>query len=135
MIESATPKAVPGGFCPQCDTPADDGLTFCKKCGAALRPPVPLTQPSSRGANGPALDGSDWSRKDIAQWVGTILWIVLLESHVISRPLVFLFGPFIMLLSFVTIAFPVPRKRLRQICLGAVAMSIGGFLLTKYVFR
>jgi hypothetical protein len=30
--------------CPQCDAPADDGLIFCKNCGAALRPPLPLTQ-------------------------------------------------------------------------------------------
>jgi hypothetical protein len=79
-------------------------------------------------------DESGWSRADVAQWVGTLLWIVLLESHVISRPLVFLFGPFIVLLSFVTIGFPIPVKRLRQISLFAVATSIGGFLLTKYVF-
>ena len=80
-------------------------------------------------------DESEWSRADIAQWIGTLLWIVLLESHVISRPLVFLFGPFIVLLSFVTVACPIPRKRLRHICLFAVATSAGGFLLTKYVFR
>jgi hypothetical protein len=29
--------------CTQCGTPADPGLIFCKKCGATLRPPVPLT--------------------------------------------------------------------------------------------
>jgi hypothetical protein len=80
-------------------------------------------------------DESGWSRDDIAQWVGTILWIVFLESHVISRPLVFLCGPFIMLSSFVIIAFPIRGKRLRQVGLFSVATSIGGFLLTKYVFR
>ena len=74
-------------------------------------------------------DESDWRRADVAQWIGTLLWIVLLESHVVSRPLVFLLGPFIVLLSFVTIAFPVPRKRLRQMCLFALATSISGFLL------
>jgi len=80
-------------------------------------------------------DESGWSRADIAQWVGTLLWIVLLESHVISRPLVFLFGPFIVLLSLVIIAFPIRGKRLGKICVISVVASIGGFLLTKYVFR
>jgi hypothetical protein len=28
--------------CTQCGTPADTGLIFCTKCGATLRPPVPL---------------------------------------------------------------------------------------------
>ena len=78
---------------------------------------------------------SGWSREDVAQWIGTILWIILLESHVISRPLVFLFGPFIVFVCFVTIGFPIRGKRLRQLCLFSVATSIGGFLVTKYVFR
>jgi hypothetical protein len=28
--------------CAKCGTPAEAGLIFCKKCGATLRPPVPL---------------------------------------------------------------------------------------------
>jgi hypothetical protein len=32
--------------CPQCDAPADEGLIFCRNCGATLRPPLPLTQPA-----------------------------------------------------------------------------------------
>lgn len=32
------------GRCPQCDARADDGLIFCRNCGATLRPPLPLTQ-------------------------------------------------------------------------------------------
>ena len=74
-------------------------------------------------------------RPDIAQWVGTLLWIIMLESHVISRPLVFLFGPFLVLICFVVIAFPIQRKRLRNACLLAAAVYIGGFILTRYVFR
>lgn len=31
--------------CPHCDTPADDGLIFCKNCGTTLGVPLPLTQP------------------------------------------------------------------------------------------
>lgn len=34
----------PSNRCPQCDAPADVGQIFCKKCGASLRPPKPLTQ-------------------------------------------------------------------------------------------
>lgn len=30
------------GVCVQCGSTADIGLIFCKKCGATLRPPVPL---------------------------------------------------------------------------------------------
>ena len=30
--------------CPQCGTPADIGVIVCEKCGAFLRPPLPLIQ-------------------------------------------------------------------------------------------
>jgi hypothetical protein len=36
------------GTCTQCGDPADTGLIFCKKCGATLRPPVPLNPASSQ---------------------------------------------------------------------------------------
>ena len=32
------------GVCTKCGTPVDAGLTFCKKCGATLRPPEPLIE-------------------------------------------------------------------------------------------
>lgn len=31
-------------YCTQCGTPSDAGIIFCKKCGAALLPPVALTE-------------------------------------------------------------------------------------------
>jgi hypothetical protein len=37
--------------CAQCGAPADAALIFCKKCGAVLRPPVPLLQPTAQDAN------------------------------------------------------------------------------------
>jgi hypothetical protein len=43
-------------------------------------------------------------RVDIATWVGTVLWIIMIESHVMSRPLVFLFWPFVALFCFLPIA-------------------------------
>ena len=77
---------------------------------------------------------SGTKRFDVAQWVGTLLWIILLESHVISRPLVFLLGPFVLMVCFLVIASPIPATRLRRTLLFAVTVSVGGFLLTKYVF-
>ena len=44
-MDDATLNVVTVRRCPQCDIPADDGLIFCKNCGATLRPPQPLMQP------------------------------------------------------------------------------------------
>ena len=43
-MDDATRNVVAPKRCPQCDAPSDEGLIFCRKCGAALRPPLPLTQ-------------------------------------------------------------------------------------------
>src|SRR5271167_3908460 len=40
--------------CPQCDAPADDGLIFCRNCGATLRPPLSLTQPVVQMSDAPS---------------------------------------------------------------------------------
>jgi hypothetical protein len=42
MMDDATGNIVAERLCAICGTPADTGLIFCKKCGTALRPPVPL---------------------------------------------------------------------------------------------
>ena len=76
----------------------------------------------------------DWTRGDIGSWVGVLLCIILLESHVISRPLVFLLAPFVALLPSLVIA-PIRGKRLQLVCLAAVTCSVVGFVLSKYVFR
>jgi len=44
-MDDAALNVVTARRCPQCDAPADDGLIFCRNCGAVLRPPLPLTQP------------------------------------------------------------------------------------------
>ena len=44
-MEDSTPNVVTARRCPQCEATADDGLIFCRNCGTALRPPLPLTQP------------------------------------------------------------------------------------------
>jgi len=79
-------------------------------------------------------DEQGWTRGDVGSWVGMLLCIILLESHVISRPLVFLFAPFVALLPSLVIA-PIRGKRLRLVCLAAVTCSVVGFLLARYVFR
>jgi hypothetical protein len=79
-------------------------------------------------------DEQGWTRGDIGSWVGVLLCIILLESHVISRPLVFLLAPFVVLIPSLIIA-PIRGKRLRLVCLSAVTCSVVGFLLARYVFR
>jgi hypothetical protein len=37
--------------CAKCGTPAEAGLIFCKKCGATLRPPVPLVGSTPKSAH------------------------------------------------------------------------------------
>ena len=79
-------------------------------------------------------DEQDWTRGDIGSWVGVLLCIILLESRVISRPLVFLIAPFVVLIPSLALE-PIRGKRLRFVSLAAVACSIVGFLLARYVFR
>ena len=42
FMDDATRNVVAESICPQCGTRTDAGLIFCAKCGATLRPPVPL---------------------------------------------------------------------------------------------
>ncbi len=79
-------------------------------------------------------DEQGWTRGGVGSWVGVLLCIILLESHLISRPLVFLLAPFVVLLPALAIA-PIRGKRLRFVCLSAVTCSVVGFVLAKYVFR
>ena len=79
-------------------------------------------------------DEQGWTRGDIGSWVGVLLCIILLESHVISRPLVFLLAPLVVLIPSLIIA-PIRGKRLRLVCLAAVTCSVVGFVLARYVFR
>ena len=54
LMDDASRNVVTARRCPQCDTPADDGLIFCRNCGAALRPPLPLTRPVVRMDGAPS---------------------------------------------------------------------------------
>lgn len=72
-------------------------------------------------------------RRDIAQWTAVLFLIVLLESHMVSRPIVFLVGPSVVLISIYIVRARIQRWKL--VWLTAAVVSIAGFLLTRYVFR
>ena len=72
-------------------------------------------------------------RRNIAQWVATLLLIIVLESHVISRPIVFLLGPFVILISIYVARVSI--QRWQRAWLIAALISTAGFLLTRYVFK
>jgi hypothetical protein len=75
----------------------------------------------------------DRTRNEIAMCVGALLALALLESHIVSRPFVFVLAPFIFwVCQFV--ASPVGRVRwLRYLPLTAL-VSVLGYLLFRYVF-
>lgn len=72
-------------------------------------------------------------RLDIAQYAGILLFIVLLESHVVSRAVAFLLGPLVVWLCLF-VASPVARGRWRRTLPLAILVSAVGYLLVHYVF-
>jgi len=54
LMDDGTRNVAAESICAQCGTRADSGLIFCTKCGAALRPLVPLIQPGIQDVNPPA---------------------------------------------------------------------------------
>jgi hypothetical protein len=75
-----------------------------------------------------------FDRSTVAQYVGTVLFIVLLETHVVSRPLAFLLGPWIICLCLFVAAPSNFLARWRRIVLIAGVASGLAFLLMRYVF-
>jgi hypothetical protein len=81
--------------CTQCGTPADTGLIFCTKCGATLRPPVPLV-------TSPKLDASP-ARKTSANAILAIflacaaidfIWGYIHERSVVAGVVAIVLGLF-----------------------------------------
>lgn len=62
-----------------------------------------------------------------------LLFIVLLESHIVSRAVAFLLGPLVIWLCLFA-ASPVARGRWRRTLPLAVLVSALGYLLIGYVF-
>jgi hypothetical protein len=75
----------------------------------------------------------DKTRLDIAQYVGTLLAIVMLESRIVSRGAVFLLAPFVFWLCLFA-ASPIARDRWRRTLPLATLASVLGYLLVRFVF-
>jgi len=75
-----------------------------------------------------------FNRSTIAQYIGTVLFIVLLESHVVSRPIAFLLGPWIICLCLLIAALSDFRTKWRRLLLIAGTASALGYLITRCLF-
>ena len=83
--------------------------------------------------NGESVMIDENHRRDIARWVGVLLWIIGLESHVVGRPIVFLLGPFVLLI--LTYVARVRVRKWQRTWLTTALLCLAGFLLTKFVFK
>jgi len=81
--------------CTQCGTPADTGLIFCTKCGATLRPPIPLVT-SPKQDTTPANTTS--ARVILAAFLGCVLidfiWGYIHERSVVAGVIAIVLGLF-----------------------------------------
>jgi hypothetical protein len=80
------------------------------------------------------MENSYFDSSTVAQYVGIVLFIVLLETHVVSRPIAFLLGPWIICLCLFVAASSGFRTKWRRLILIAGAASALGYLITRYVF-
>ncbi len=72
------------------------------------------------------------TRLDVAQYLGTLLAIILLESHLMPRVYVLILAPFIVWLCLF-VASPVGRARWRRTLPVAAVASILGYLIARFV--
>ena len=100
MIEG-TRDVAPVNRCPRCEAPADVGHIFCKKCGAALRPPEPLTQQA----------GGDY-------------YPPLESQSVVRRILVFILKGVVGIAAVVAILCPLTTFTEISLCVGAVFVAL-----------
>jgi positive regulator of sigma E activity len=69
------------------------------------------------------------NRFDLALGVGTLLYLVILETRLIARPWVFLVGPFVVMLCFYFLCPTISKAKWWRIFLFAGVVAIVGFLL------
>jgi ABC-type enterobactin transport system permease subunit len=74
-------------------------------------------------------------RFDVGLWGGNLIFVILLETHLVSRPLVFFIGPLVTLPCIYLIAPSVPPKRWGRASIVTILISVAGYLMTKYVFK
>jgi len=75
-----------------------------------------------------------FERADVATYMGVLILITTLESHVLPRPLVFFLGPFLFLLLFYLLVPSISTERWRHLFFLTAICSLLGFLLMRYVF-
>ena len=74
----------------------------------------------------------DKIRLDVAQYLGILLAIILLESHLMPRVYVLILAPFVVWLCLF-VASPVARAGWRRTLPLAAAASIVGYLIAHFV--
>lgn len=73
-------------------------------------------------------------RADVATYLGVLILIITLESHVLPRPLVFFLGPFVFLFLFYLLVPSISAERWRHLFFLSAVCSLLGYLLMRYVF-
>jgi hypothetical protein len=72
----------------------------------------------------------------IAQYAGMLFFIVALETRVVSRPVIFLVGPFVVWLGlFLAAPPPMRRERWRRSLLIAAMCSIFLYAIGPYISK
>ena len=70
----------------------------------------------------------------IVQWVGAAILIVCFESHMISRPTVFLFGPLALWAVMMAVEVPEIRRKRWRVSLAVISTcSVGFYLFFRFV--
>jgi hypothetical protein len=72
----------------------------------------------------------DWAV--IAVWAATTLGMILLGSHIVSRPIAYLLGPIIVFPILLVVRHSAMRRKLFWAL--TLSASIGGFLWANYLF-
>ena len=76
-------------------------------------------------------DEKNFERVSIAQAAGWVLFIVAIEFHIVSRPVVFLLAP-LATWSFLTLAYPAATRRARW--RGTLAIAVVSSVVLYLVF-
>ena len=77
--------------------------------------------------------GSYFDRLTIGQYIGTVLFVALLETRFVARPVAFLIGPFVMCFCLL-IATPSDfLKRWKRSLAIATAASLIGYAVTQHL--
>jgi ABC-type enterobactin transport system permease subunit len=83
-----------------------------------------------------AVKSNKWKleRVDVATYGGVLIWLILLETHLLSRPITFLLGPLIIVILFYLLVPSVSADRWRSVLVAAAVASVLGYVLTRYIF-